>query len=174
MFTHPLFRTTADLIPEMQTYARACDTNRAIWQARLEQLEADADANERRTAALRDLVCAPVSLAQNERFHSLFPLILPPRLTADAPGSAGATPTAAASATATAATPSWATPRSPPQSPARAPASPAVQAVRVVYRDEVHDRSMIARHVLALTGFDPAMGVRRMSTPEVLLVHSRS
>lgn len=159
LFTAPLFQTTADVIPEMQLYAESCQTNRSIWQGRLEQLEADAEANEMRTALLRDMVRPPIASAQDERFTTLFPLILPPvlvpvmNLTPD-------TPTAV----------------SPPQSPlySRSPTSPAVQAVRVVYRDEVHDRSLLARHVLALTGFDPAAGARRMSTPEVLLVHSRS
>jgi hypothetical protein len=161
LFTNPLFSTTAEVIPEMQVYADSCLTNRSIWQDRLEQLEVDSDANDLRTAALRDIVRPAVGSASDERFTTLFPLILPPVLVA-APN--------------VNVTPDTPTAISPPQSPlyARTPTSPAVQAVRVVYRDEVHDRSLLARHVLALTGFDPAAGARRMSTPEVLLVHSRS
>lgn len=159
LFTHPLFKTTADVIPELRAYAESCENNRSIWQTRLELLEADVEANEARTATLRTMVRPTAASRQDERFGTLFPLILPPTLIS--PLHSPETPTAA----------------SPPQSPGlhtRMPTSPAVQAMRVVYRDEVHDRSLLTRHVLALTGFDAANGARRMSTPDALLVQSRS
>lgn len=162
LFTEPLFTATAVAIPEMQAYTDSCMKNRSIWQSRLERLDADEEVNAARTAALRNNVRPPTPVRQDDRFNTLFPLILPSTLVAATAAYAPDSPSS-----------------SPPQSPTNSPlrghahTSSAAQAVRVVYRDEVHDRSMLPRHVLALTGFDPVHGTRRMSTPEALLVQPR-
>ncbi|BEJ00602.1 hypothetical protein CcaverHIS631_0504590 [Cutaneotrichosporon cavernicola] len=159
LFTHPLFRAAADVLPELESLAESVIANRAVWKKRLEQLEADEAANELYTMALRASINAPLPVAEDDRYGSLFPLILPQKLVAQSTG--GSSPKA-----------------SPPASPAtvaRAPPSPIAhaQAFRAVYRDEVKERSLLERHLLALTGFDPASQGRRMSTPDALLVRSK-
>lgn len=131
LFTEPLFRATADILPEMDIYTEACITNRSIWQQRLEQLEVDEEQNEYLTETLRSTVGAPLASSEDDRYKTLFPLILPPTLVVS-PGS---------------------------------PTVPTSAQVRTVYNEAV-DGSSLARHVLALTGFDSS---RRMSTPDALL-----
>lgn len=80
LFTAPLFRATADVLPEMQVYSESCSTNRSIWQTRLEQLEADEGRNEAVTQSLRNTVTAPLPSSEDDRYSSLFPLILPATL----------------------------------------------------------------------------------------------
>lgn len=164
LFTAPLFRAAADVLPELEGFHESVMSNRAVWTSRLEKLEADENANEMYTTALRAAVGAPLPSAEDDRYSTLFPLILPQKLVAQSTG--GDSPKA-----------------SPPASPARpigsgrgaAPPSPIAHAhaVRAVYRDEVKERTMLQRHLLALTGFDPASQGRRMSTPDALLVHTQ-
>lgn len=161
LFTAPLFRAAADVLPELEVFSESVMDNRAVWKKRLEKLEADENANEMYTTALRASVGAPLPSSEDDRYSTLFPLILPQKLVASSAG--GDSPKA-----------------SPPTSPAHvatrgAPPGPIAHAhaVRAVYRDEVKERSMFERHLLALTGFDPASQGRRMSTPDALLVHSK-
>lgn len=163
MFTAPLFRAAADVMPELETFSESIISNNAVWQKRLEKVQADEHAHEMYTTALRAAVGVPLPSSEDDRYSTLFPLILPPKLVAQSTGSDSPM-------------------TSPPTSPLRAanaraggaPPSPIAHthAVRAVYRDEVKERSMLERHLLALTGFDPASQGRRMSTPDVLLVHS--
>ncbi|GMK55611.1 hypothetical protein CspeluHIS016_0206670 [Cutaneotrichosporon spelunceum] len=158
LFTQPLFRAAADVLPELETLAESVVANRAVWKKRLEMLEVDEDANELRTMVLRSAINAPIPIAEDDRYCTLFPLILPQKLVTQTTG--GSSPQA-----------------SPPASPAtvaRGPPSPVahVQAFRAVYRHEIRDRSLLGRHLVALTGFDPASHGRRMSNPDVLLVRT--
>lgn len=158
LFTEPLFRATSDVFPEMAVYTEACIANRGIWEARLAQLEADTEQNEAVTQTLKSTVGAPLPSAEDDRYRSLFPLILPPTLVSVSPPKPSAAGVGVGVGAAGAA----------PISPHRLdPVAPSGLLHPAHTGDERTSHSL-TQHVLALTGFDQ---FRRMSAPDALLAH---
>nr|XP_031858798.1 uncharacterized protein CI109_005751 [Kwoniella shandongensis]KAA5525870.1 hypothetical protein CI109_005751 [Kwoniella shandongensis] len=80
LFTQPLFEAVSDALPELQPYADSCSDNRALWQSRLDEL---LQREEEEGEDMRGLIQPPVEGASHdERFKTLFPLLLPTSLMA--------------------------------------------------------------------------------------------
>lgn len=93
LFTQPLFEAVSDILPgkpfsstgtsvcitstdgpELQGYADSCAENRSLWQSRLEEFSSQPDHQ-------RAIVQPAIEAAStDDRFRSLFPLLLPPSL----------------------------------------------------------------------------------------------
>lgn len=175
LFTKPLFEAVSDALPELQPYADSCVENQTIWKARLAELtEKEGDEGE----AVRTLIQPAVEGAsQDERFKTLFPLLLPTPLVSGLSMPEEATllkgsssfpsPTAAVS------------PYVPP-TPSKFSfgtdlteqngASPAASVMRAVYHAKLVDQGSRSRLASWSRGFIHGdwNEHRRMSTPEIL------
>lgn len=151
LFTEPLFKAAAEALPELTQFADSCVENKNTWMTRLEHLEADSDENAKLTALLQELVSTPTASAQDERFTTLLPAVLPPGLVSHHPDDS---PTEDKSGSAS-------------QSAGAARARPPIiDALRAVYKEEVHHPR---NH--CLSSYQQS---RRMSTPDAIALLSRS
>lgn len=148
LFTEPLFKAAAEALPELAQFADSCVANKNTWMSRLEHLEADSEENAKLTALLQQLVGTPTASAQDERFTSLLPAVLPPGLVSHNDES-----------------PTEETSGDPQHSPARA-RPPIIDALRAVYQEEVHHPR---NH--CLSSYQQS---RRMSTPDAIALLRRS
>ncbi|KAK8869991.1 hypothetical protein IAR55_000561 [Kwoniella newhampshirensis] len=192
LFTQPLFDAVSDALPELQPYADSCADNRALWQSRLDELR---QREEEQGEDLKTLIQPPVEGASHdERFKSLFPLLLPISLVAgltpsttieadmDQPGSPSSLITPSGSYVGSTVSTSQDIDSS---------GSPAAKAMRAVYYAKLVDPSPRSRMtswsrgsgIGTIAAAAAAAGinverlgagdwneVRRMSTPEVLVV----
>lgn len=150
LFTEPLFKAAAEALPELAEFADSCVANKDTWASRLEHLEKNTEENDKLTAVLKDLVRPPVCAAQDDRFHTLLPVILPPNLVphdddTSPEGSTGKPPTLPTASRANV---------------------PIVKALRAVYKEEVHHSRS-----LCLSSYQQS---RRMSTPDAIALLARS
>ncbi|WVQ98530.1 hypothetical protein IAU59_005656 [Kwoniella sp. CBS 9459] len=182
LFTLPLFEAVSEALPELQVYADSCADNREIWQRRLDELVADAAAGDEGDAIRRLIQPAVEGASHDDRFKTLFPLLLPTSLIS---GSTGVVPMATSeegisSVPATPPTPTSATAlehhhtiRDLPGSGPTYAESPDTQAMRAVYRAKIGDtkpRGRVTSSSWARSMSEWNEG-RRMSTPEVVVSH---
>lgn len=174
LFTKPLFQAVSDALPELQPYADSCMENQTIWKARLAELtEKEGEEGE----AVRTLIQPAVEGAsQDERFKTLFPLLLPTPLVSGLSGpedtllkrsSSIPSPTAAMTSFA-------------PHTPSmfnfgidlteQTGASPAASVMRAVYHAKLVDQGSRSRLASWSRGFVHGdwNEHRRMSTPDIL------
>ncbi|WVN85177.1 uncharacterized protein L203_100322 [Cryptococcus depauperatus CBS 7841] len=80
LFTRPLFEAVSDAFLELRFYTDSCIANLAIWKARLEELTEKE--GEEGQAARSIIQPAIEGASHDERFKTLFPLLLPTSLLA--------------------------------------------------------------------------------------------
>ncbi|WVF72402.1 hypothetical protein IAT40_007217 [Kwoniella sp. CBS 6097] len=190
LFTLPLFEAVAEALPELQVYADSCADNREIWQRRLDELVVEAAAGDEGDAIRHLIQPAVEGASHDDRFKTLFPLLLPTSLLA---GSAAANPLTSqeqegiSSVPTTPPTPSTATASEHPihrdqlpgqghgQGPSSYAESPDTKAMRAVYRAKIGESKPRGR--VTSSSWARSMGEwnegRRMSTPEVVVSHGQ-
>ncbi|OXG38621.1 high-affinity phosphodiesterase [Cryptococcus neoformans Bt15] len=175
LFTKPLFEAVSDALPELQPYADSCVENQTIWKARLAELtEKEGDEGE----AVRTLIQPAVEGAsQDERFKTLFPLLLPTPLVSglSVPEEATLLKGSSSFTSSTAAMSPYALPTPSKFSfgtdlTEQNGASPAASVMRAVYHAKLVDQGSRSRLASWSRGFIHGdwNEHRRMSTPEIL------
>ncbi|OCF35312.1 hypothetical protein I316_02858 [Kwoniella heveanensis BCC8398] len=187
LFTLPLFEAVSEALPELQVYADSCADNREIWQRRLDELVVEAAAEEEGDALRRLIQPAVEGASHDDRFKTLFPLLLPTSLLAGG-GGQGVVPLITSegegisSVPTTPPTPLSATASEHPlrdipgQSQGSTYAeSPDTKAMRAVYRAKIGEPKPRGR--VTSSSWARSMGEwsegRRMSTPEVVVSHGQ-
>ncbi|WVW83390.1 hypothetical protein I302_105409 [Kwoniella bestiolae CBS 10118] len=162
LFTLPLFEAVSEALPELAVYADSCADNRDIWQRRLDSLTAPPDETQDQEVEKQMIQPLIEGASHDERFRSLFPLLLPTTLVAgleDLPSSnlTDLTPP----------TPTSIITEKEPQHPE----SPAAKAIRSVYKAKLSDQ--VPRGRVTSSSWARSLSEwnegRRMSTPEVVV-----
>ncbi|WVR04999.1 hypothetical protein IAU60_002011 [Kwoniella sp. DSM 27419] len=173
LFTLPLFQAASEALPELQVYADSCADNREIWQRRLDELVAEPGEEG---DVVRQLIQPAVEGASHDdRFKSLFPLLLPTSLLASpADDDAASLPTPTTPPTPTSASLGM-TPGVGLGLDGAHADSPETKAMRAVYRAKLGEP--VSRGRVTSSSWARSMGEwnegRRMSTPEVVVSHGQ-
>ncbi|KAK6902664.1 hypothetical protein I203_107922 [Kwoniella mangroviensis CBS 8507] len=166
LFTLPLFEAVSEALPELQVYADSCADNRDIWQRRLDTLTAPPPEDQVDVQVEEQMIQPLVEGASHdERFKTLFPLLLPTTLIAGLDEWASSTNT-----TTTDLTPPTPTSLN-AEKDSQHPQSPVAKTIRLVYKAKLaaqapRGRVTSSSWARSLTEWNEG---RRMSTPEVVV-----
>ncbi|WWC85261.1 uncharacterized protein L201_000123 [Kwoniella dendrophila CBS 6074] len=182
LFTLPLFEAVSEALPELQVYADSCADNRDVWQRRLDVLTAPPEEKEASDQENVKQMIQPLveGASHDERFKSLFPLLLPTSLITSLDGENSSPinsgdeqiiPSTPPTPITTSTIPQTTSTDSQSITSQSQSESPAAKAIRSVYKAKISDQKPKGR----VTSSSWARSLaewnegRRMSTPEVVV-----